>query len=107
MKNEQNNAMVTAGSGKQKTLLIIPKSFFGDTQFKRQFFIYNFPTWMGGRDGEIWVKNAKDFLYSFFSSLGDYSAECDIYPDRILISIGHHDGRGVCRIEQGDPELER
>ncbi len=83
------------------------KEFFGNTQFERQFLLYNFPTWMGGRDGEIWVKNAKDFLYKFFGNLGDFSAKCDIYSDKILISIGHHDGRGVCRIAKGDPELER
>lgn len=39
------------------------KHFFFN--YKHRYFISNFPTWQGNRDGEIIAKDAKDFIQQF------------------------------------------
>jgi hypothetical protein len=65
------------------------------------YYVYDFPTWRGPRDGEITAKNADDFIRRFLSGCGnDYNVTWEAKYREIKIRVGHHDGSGVVTISK-------
>lgn len=75
------------------------KHYFSKPQ---AYYIHGFPTWQGPRNGEIYAKNANDFIRRYLGGCGtDYRVKWSVTYRTLHLHTSHHDASGVVTVTKG------